>query len=600
MKLHHHLEDRAPMPALSLSKGPALSLSKGLLVSSFLVSLLAIGGGAQTTARGGIDSIQTGPLTEWLTYLSSDDLQGRATYTEGLGLAASYIADHLRQWGVKPAGDNGTYFQTVKVLGIRTRSRSSVAVEVNGQTRTFREGDGITFPRNMGSKQTIVSDALEFAGYGLTLPAGEHEDYAQIDPKGKVVVWLGPAGPRTATPGLGRLLQGSARNRAAIEKGAVAVIAPVSAVPGGRGGRGAGEAGSTGPGAARQGGAPAGGGRGRGRGAVDDGDFTTVQRLDRPVPPTVTAQDEFFEFLFSGSDVPYADLKASAARQEPLRPFILEGVKLTFNVDAEYDAVRTRYTRNVVGIVEGTDPTLKDTYVLYGAHYDHTGYRESVPMQAPPAGANGEPDRINNGADDDGSGTVAIMAIARAFALGPRPKRSLLFVWHAGEENGLLGSRYHADFPVVPLERMAAQLNMDMVGRNRDNKPEEANTVYVVGSDRISTELHNINEEANAAIPMPLTLDYEMNDPTDTQSIYTRSDHYSYASKGVPIVFYFTGLHPDYHQVTDTVDKIVFDKIARIAQLGYETGRRVANLDHMPVRDNKGPRAGKSVAGKIQ
>jgi Zn-dependent M28 family amino/carboxypeptidase len=187
----------------------------------------------------------------------------------------------------------------------------------------------------------------------------------------------------------------------------------------------------------------------------------------------------------------------------------------------------------------------------------------------------------------------------RARSLGPRPKRSLLFVWHTGEESGLWGSRYNADYPVVPLDRMVAQLNMDMVGRNRDDKPEEANTVYIVGSDRISTELHNINEEANASLPRPMTMNYEMNDPADPLSIYTRSDHYSYASKGIPIVFYFTGLHPDYHRVTDTVDKIIFDKVQRVAQLAYETGRRVANQERMVERDNKGPRVGKGSKGKL-
>jgi hypothetical protein len=329
---------------------------------------------------------------------------------------------------------------------------------------------------------------------------------------------------------------------------------------------------------------------------VEEGDFTTVQRLDNRIPPAVTAQDEFFEFLFSGSEVKYAELKQRAASQETLPQFALDGVKLTFKVDADYEVVRTRYTRNVVGIVEGTDPKLNATYVLYGAHYDHTGYREGAPR----AGRGGDPeDRINNGADDDGSGTVAIMAVARAFALGPKPKRSLLFVWHAGEESGLLGSRYNADHPVVPLGSMVALINMDMVGRNRDDDPKQANTVLVVGSDRISTELHNINEDANASLPKPLTLDYEMNDPADTESIYTRSDHYSYAARGIPIVFFFTGIHPDYHRPSDTADKIIFDKVVRISQLAYETGRRVANLDHEPARDNKGPRVGRTVKGKI-
>ena len=316
--------------------------------------------------------------------------------------------------------------------------------------------------------------------------------------------------------------------------------------------------------------------------------------------PQLTAQDEFFEFLFSGSEIKYADLKQKVANQEPLPPFALKGVKITFNVEADYTVVRTRLTHNVVGIVEGTDPKLKDTYVVYGAHYDHIGYRESS-MTAGGAPAGGVPeDLINNGADDDGSGTVAIMSIARAFALGPKPKRSVMFVWHAGEESGLLGSRYNADYGPVPIEKMVAQLNMDMVGRNRNDDPKQADTVLVVGSDRISTELHNINEDANASLPKPMTLDYEMNDPADTESIYTRSDHYSYAAKGVPIIFYFTGLHPDYHRVSDHVDKIIFDKIQRVAQLAYETGRRVANLDHAPVRDNKGPRVGKTVRGRLK
>jgi hypothetical protein len=567
-----------------------------------LLVALSIAPSAQQ-AKGGINSIQQEPLKEWLTYIASDELQGRATYSEGLGLAAGYISSHLAQWGVKPAGDNGTYLQVVKVLGIRTTSRATVTVEVNGQTRTFKDGEGITFPRSMGGKQTITGDQVLFAGYGLTLPSGDHNDYASIDPKGKIVIWLGPAGPKTSATGLFRLLNSAARNRAAADKGAIAVIGPVGAGFGGRGRGNAPQAAASeapaatpAPGAAPQ---PAAAGRGRGA-PPDDGDFTTVQRLDGKVTPSVTAQDEFFEFLFSGSELKYAELKQRATDQQPLPPFALKGVKMTINVDADYNVVRTRLTHNVVGIVEGTDPKLKDTYVLYGAHYDHTGYREGVAT-----GRGGQPpanpeDRINNGADDDGSGTVAIMSIARAFALGPRPKRSILFVWHAGEESGLLGSRYNADFPVVPIEKMVAQINMDMVGRNRNNDPAQSNTVLVVGSDRISTELHNLNEDANASLPKPLTLDYEMNDPSDTESIYTRSDHYSYAAKGIPIIFFFTGLHPDYHMASDSVDKIIFDKIQRVAQLAYETGRRVANLDHMPVRDNKGPRVGKSVSGKLK
>jgi Zn-dependent M28 family amino/carboxypeptidase len=332
-------------------------------------------------------------------------------------------------------------------------------------------------------------------------------------------------------------------------------------------------------------------------------DFTTVQRLETPTPPNVAASDAFFEFLFSRAPMTYDELKRKASAKEPLPSFPLAGVTITFNVDPEYQIVRTQLTHNVVGMIEGSDPQLKRTFVAFGAHYDHVGYAEGEVTRsdtgARRAGAPGrvtagtEDDRIWNGADDDGSGTVAILALAKAFAEGPTPKRSLIFVWHTGEERGLWGSRYFADYPTVPIDAVIAQLNIDMIGRNRDNKASETDTVYLVGSDRISTELHNLNRAANASLPKPLTLNYEFNDPADLEQLYYRSDHYSYAAKDVPIIFFTTGLHPDYHANTDEVSKIEFDKMTRITQMIYETGRRVANLDHAPAHDNQGPRAGR-------
>ena len=294
-------------------------------------------------------------------------------------------------------------------------------------------------------------------------------------------------------------------------------------------------------------------------------------------------------------------MKKKADAGEPLTGFRLDGVTITFNVDADYEVVRTQLTQNIVAVVEGSDPQLKSTYVALGAHYDHVGYAEanSAPTASAPSAPGrvtpgAENDRIWNGADDDGSGTVALMAMARAFAQGPRPKRSLLFVWHAGEERGLLGSRYYADHPTVPIDQIVAQLNIDMIGRNRDDKPSEANTVYLVGSDRISSELHEMNRAANGALEPPLTLDYEMNDPADPEQLYFRSDHYSYAAKGIPVIFFTTGLHPDYHANTDEVSKIEFPKMTRVTQMIYETAlarRRTSII--APVRDYKGPRAGK-------
>jgi peptidase M28-like protein len=556
-----------------------------------LVVVLALAGTWRAGAAGGLGSITRGELNEWLTYIASDDLQGRAVFGTGIGLAAGYIEDHLKVWGVKPAGDHGSYLQTVRILGVKSTSRSSVTVEVAGESRTFRDGDGITFPKNMGGRQRFTVDRVEFVGYGLDAPAAGHLDYRDKNVNGAAVVWLGPIGPREVDGGAYRRAL-SGRNRYATEQlGAAAAIGvAASEGGGGRGGRGAGAD------AANSGG-------GRRGGTIPAADFTTVQRLDTPAPPNVTAGDPFFEFLFRHAPAPYDELKRKAAAQEPLPSFHLEGVTITFDVEPEYQVVRTQLAYNVVGVVEGADAKLRNTYVAFGAHYDHVGYAEGevadtdgTPRRIAPPGrvtAGAVADRIWNGADDDGSGTVALMAIARAMAEGARPRRSALFVWHVGEERGLWGSRYFADYPTVPMSQIVAQLNIDMIGRNRDDKTSEANTVYVVGSDRISTELHTINRAANAALPKPLTLDYEFNDPTDLEQLYYRSDHYSYAAKGVPIIFFTPGLHPDYHANTDEVSKIEFDKMTRIVQMVYETGVRVGNLDHAPERDNRGPRAGR-------
>ena len=455
----------------------------------------------------------------------------------------------------------------------------------------------------MGGKQTITGDQMQFVGYGLTLPGGEHDDYAKVDPKGKIVVWLGPAGPedvgdralpaaereraqpRRDREGRGRRRSDRRRRVRRPRRGAVPRQPRRSDAGGTRRRR-----------------------RPRRRRTRSGAARPSTTATSRPCSATTTrcrrrSRRRTSSSSFS-SAAPTSSTRSSkqkAANQEPLPPFALKGVKITVNVDADYTVVRTRLTHNVVGIVEGSDPKLKDTYVAYGAHYDHVGYREGAGGRGPRRRRRRRADdRINNGADDDGSGTVALMAIARAFALGPRPKRSILFVWHAGEESGLLGSRYNADYPVVPIDKIVAQINMDMVGRNRNDDPKQANTVLVVGSDRISTELHNINEDANASLPKPMTLDYEMNDPADTESIYTRSDHYSYAREGHSDHLLLHRPAPRLSPAGRQVSKIIFEKIQRVAQLAYETGRRVANLDHAPVRDNKGPRVGKTVEGKIE
>jgi Zn-dependent M28 family amino/carboxypeptidase len=346
----------------------------------------------------------------------------------------------------------------------------------------------------------------------------------------------------------------------------------------------------------------AGGQPGRGGAQPVAADITTVQNVQALTPPTITADDEFYSFVFGAER--FADIKARAAKGESLPPATVPA-KITVNIDNTYDVISTQYTKNVVGMVEGSDPKLEDTYVLFGSHLDHVGpLNQAQAGRAGGAGAAGPqagpPDLINNGADDDGSGSVALMGMAKAFATGPKPKRSVIFVWHAGEEAGLLGSRYMADFPVVPLEKVQAQFNIDMIGRNRNDDPKQGNTVFMIGADRISTDIHNLVVDTNGTLPKPMTLDYEYNDPNDSNSFYTRSDHYSYAAKGIPIAFFFTGTHVDYHRPGDHADKIIYPKLTTIAQLVYQSGFNVANSDKTLVRDNKGPRSGRGFSGRIE
>jgi hypothetical protein len=570
---------------------------------------LGLGATAAAAAPNG-QLLRTDELRQWLSYLASDELEGRATFSEGLGLAAAYLAEQLRSFGVQPGGDNGSYFQRVRVLGVKSTNRSTLTVTVGGRTRTFKDGEGLSFPKNVGGKRRLELDQVEFLGYGLDAPLVGHADYAGRDVKGKAVVWLGAGGPEAVDARQYRRLLGGRHRYATEQMLAAASLGPQLPRFGRPGQEAEARAEAEAPAAAPSPAAtPSATPPAFGPAPLPAPDFTTAQRLDKPLPPNVTARDELLEFLFSAAEVKYSELKDKAQKREPLPRFALKDVRLVFELDADYSVVRTQLTRNVVGVVPGTDPARKDSYVAFGAHYDHVGYAEGELGQGPQGlrrlGAPGRvkdgalEDRFWNGADDDGSGTATLLGIAKAAAAGPRPRRSLLFVWHTGEERGLYGSRYFADYPSVPTEKIVAQLNMDMIGRNRDDRGEQEDVVYLVGSDRISTELHNLSEAANAALPRPLKLDYEMNDTADLEQVYYRSDHFSYAAYGIPIIFYTTGLHPDYHVNTDSVEKIRFEKMARIGQLVLATGLRVANLEHAPARDNKGPRVGKGHAGKL-
>ena len=227
---------------------------------------------------------------------------------------------------------------------------------------------------------------------------------------------------------------------------------------------------------------------------------------------------------------------------------------------------------NVLGYIEGTD--LKEELIIITAHYDHLGKHDSL---------------IFNGADDDASGTAGVLEIAEAFMLakkeGKGPRRSILIMPVSGEEKGLLGSKYYTDNPVYPLDKTIANLNIDMIGRIGDFK-EDANYVYLIGSDMLSQDLHNISEEVNNKY-IGLELDYTFNKEDDPNRYYYRSDHYNFAKNNIPVIFYFNGIHEDYHKPTDTIEKIDFNKIEKITQFVFLTAWELANREERIVVDKK-------------
>lgn len=260
--------------------------------------------------------------------------------------------------------------------------------------------------------------------------------------------------------------------------------------------------------------------------------------------------------------------------------FAVDGVELTGSIQQNSFQAQTE---NVVAFIEGSDPKLKDEYLVISSHYDHIGMSDT-----------GDEDGINNGADDDGSGTVTILEIAEAFvtakADGVGPRRSILFLNVAGEEKGLLGSAYYADIePIIPLEKTVTNLNIDMIGRIDPTHPGEGSDyVYIIGSNLISQELHDINQRINKLVGINIDLNERFNSKDDPNQFYRRSDHWNFGKHNIPFIFFFTGTHEDYHGVDDEPEKIEYDRMARIGQLIFATAWQIANQDNRPAVSGTG------------
>lgn len=501
---------------------------------------------------GNVEAITAAELKEWLYVVASDEMEGRDTPSRGLDLTAKFIADHLSQWGVKPGGDDGTYFQKFALTSRRVEPELTIA-SVNGQS--FKLGEDFIAEPAQGQ----ASGRIVYVGYGYMIRAKDIDAYQGVDVKGKIML---------AVEGFPR---GVSFQDIRDKKAGEDYDTP--------------ETYSHAHGA---------------RGVIYFPSASTLtfwqnrhrfslnpsrMKLERPRQsgadiPVIYASEKMVKAILDGEKLNYETIRKQASEGALGEGFDLSASKqASFNVNAKIDRA---ITQNVVGMIEGADPILKKEYVAIGAHYDHVGMSR-----------NAEGDKIFNGADDDGSGTVATLAIAQALAKGPaRPKRSVLFVWHAGEEKGLWGSEFFTDNPTVPIEQIGAQLNIDMIGRSKkagDRNPANRdltgpNELYVIGSKMMSTDLGNLSEEVNNSY-LKLAFNYKYDDPNDNERFFYRSDHYNYAKKGVPIIFYFSGVHEDYHGLADTADKIDYQKMEKVTRTIFAMMWRLANAPARPKVD---------------
>src|SRR6266540_3308508 len=510
-------------------------------------------------SQRGADTITAAQLKDYLSFIASDEMEGRDTPSRGLDTTARFLAMNLSRWGFKPAGDTGSYFQSIALRRNRVDD-TQTRVEVNG--RTLLLGQDYIPASTAGS----ATGQLVFAGNGWYIKSKNIDAYKDIDAKGKIAVIF--ATPNSFPRGLTRAnlvgKQGEdwiGATEYASKHGVIGIIY----VPDFQ--------------------FLANWNRNRQR-TLERGN-TVVEKFQTQGAariPSITISPELATSLFAGEmlgasaifDRIYSGVEVPAS-------FAMNPDKtLTLNIVVKNETIGTQ---NVVAVWEGIDPVLKGEYVALGAHYDHVGLGTQ------------KGDFIYNGADDDGSGTTALLAMAEALAHARlRPKRSVLFVWHAGEEKGLWGSRYFTTYPTLPLDKIVTQINIDMIGRSKkeaDTNPRNRelsgpNEIYVIGSKMMSTELGEITESVNKRY-LNITYDYRYDDPADPNRFFFRSDHYNYARKGIPIVFFFDGEHEDYHQPGDSVDKIDFQKMERVARTIYMTLWEVASRPTRPVVDKQLP-----------
>ena len=509
-------------------------MKKLIWIFLLLVSNLVIAQTAEDLTKFGTVITQQG-LKEKLSIVASAEMEGRETATPGQKKAAAYIEAQFKKMGLKPG--NGDSYQQLYPVYIDAISEKKLSV--NG--RSFEWDKDFSFSLQSISNGDFKFSNAVFAGYGIVDSSKGINDYANLDVKGKLVFIL--EGSAAGTPAIaaggnrGMNINPSsaiAKMRTAMGKGAAALF-------------------------------------------VISADFP--RKVATPLKGNMYVKPNSNPgFTMANASVEIASAMIGSTKVLSMADLagIAKGI-----YTAETNVVANKVTENlessnVIGILPGTDK--KDEYLFLTSHYDHLGKRGDV---------------IYYGADDDGSGTVSVMQIAEAFAAaakkGKYPRRTIVFMTVSGEEKGLWGSEYYSEHPIFPLDKTTVDLNIDMVGRVDTERltADSLNYVYVIGHDKLSTDLPIINEAANKA-SSNIILDYKFDDPNDKNRIYYRSDHYNFARKGVPVLFYYDGmLQSDYHKPTDTIEKINFDLMQKRVMMIYYTACEMAQRENMLKRDLK-------------
>jgi hypothetical protein len=484
------------------------------------------------------NTIDKKELRYLLTNLSSDEMAGRELGTKGNTDAAIFIANHFKNLGLTEVVDD--YFQKIPF----NTSKTDATLKINNQDYKHLK-DFLCMPNSNNELPFFKAEEIVFVGYGID--DEKYSDYRGKDVNGKVVLMY--KGEPKNENGISHITGTEEESSWSTDPSKKAMAAKNLGV--------------------------------KSMLYIEDEIMKQIGRYRRfLVGPSLKLGE-----AGQAEELPFANnfVISSTIAKEAIGKKISKVIKArdkinakgkpkSFSIKSNVEMAITRdaktiYHENVLGFIEGTDPDLKDEVVIVTAHYDHVGQR-------------GED--VFNGADDDGSGTVAVMEIAEALKdaqrAGDGPRRSVLCMLVTGEEKGLLGSKYYTENPIFPLEKTVANVNIDMIGRVDPKHEEKDAYIYVIGSDYMSDELHEINETVNSKYTK-LDLDYTYNAKDDPNRFFYRSDHFNFAVKGIPAIFYFNGTHADYHRPSDTIEKIDFDQLAKRAKLAFYTTWELANRD---------------------